>query len=71
LIAQAVNLYINLGLSLRQAAFAIKQFWQVRVSYETIQSWVVSLAAYLAPLVKLFALPLSGIVVNFPRFVGQ
>lgn len=63
LIAQAVNLYISLGLSLRQAAFAIKQFWQVRVSYETIQSWVVSLAAYLAPLVKLFALPLSGIVV--------
>jgi len=55
LIAQAVNLYISLGLSLRQAAFAIKQFWQVRVSYEIIQPWVVSLAAYLAPLVKLLS----------------
>ncbi|MDI3534633.1 MAG: hypothetical protein PWQ82_998, partial [Thermosediminibacterales bacterium] len=63
LIAQAVNLYISLGLSLRQAASAINQFWQVQVSYETIQTWVVSLASKLAPLVKLIHLPLSGIVV--------
>lgn len=69
LIAQAINLYISLGLSLRQAAFAIKQFWQVQVSYETIQSWMVSLAAKLAPLVKLIPLPLSGIVVIDETYV--
>jgi transposase-like protein/rubredoxin len=69
LIAQAVNLYISLGLSLRQAACAIKQFWQVQVSYETIQTWVVSLASKLAPLVKLIPLPLSGIVVIDETYV--
>jgi len=56
-------------LSLRQAVSAIKQFWQVQISYETIQTWVVSLASKLAPLIKLISLPLSGIVVIDETYV--
>jgi transposase-like protein len=63
LIAQTVNLYVGLGLSLRQTVSAVKQIWQVQVSRETVQNWVVSLASKLAPLVKSIHLPLSGLVV--------
>lgn len=62
-ISCAANLYISLGLSLREAARAFKMFWQINISYETIQSWMISLAANLAPLIKRIPLPLSGIVV--------
>lgn len=58
-----VNLYVGLGLSLRQTVSAVKQIWQVQVSRETVQNWVVSLASKLAPLVKSIHLPLSGLVV--------
>ncbi|MGB9813158.1 MAG: IS6 family transposase [Thermovenabulum sp.] len=63
LIAQCVNFYVGLGLSLRQTVFAVKHIWQVQISYETVHNWVVSLASKLAPFVRSIHLPLSGIVV--------
>lgn len=63
LIAQTVNLYVGLGLSLRQTVSALQHIWQVQLSHQTIQNWVVSLASKLAPLVKSINLPLSSLVV--------
>ena len=63
LIANTVNFYVGLGLSLRQTVFAVKHIWQVQISYETVHNWVVSLASNLAPFVKSIYLPLSGVVV--------
>ena len=62
IISKAIDFYIGLGLSLRQTARAIKQGWNVSVSRQTIQNWIVSTAHKLAPEIDELELPLSGTV---------
>ena len=62
IISKAVDFYIGLGLSLRQTKRAIEQAWNVSVSRETIQNWVLSFAHQMASVIPRLNLPLSGVV---------
>lgn len=61
-ISKAIDFYVSLGLSLRQAERALKLAYGVSPSAQTIQNWTVSLAYRLAPKINELDLPLSGIV---------